>query len=97
MNTKTKVITFNTPELRDDLTYVKYCVSEELSFKPRETPADFDVENEITKLKNNAISQSVSGKIISTSTKMVYDKIQLCYIEEVTINYEENETDCNRS
>jgi hypothetical protein len=85
---KTKIIKLHTPELREDLKYDKYCVSEELSFRLRETPLDVDIDKEIELIRNYEISQSVSGKIISTSSRIIYDQINFVPIEEVTVNYE---------
>ena len=86
---KTKIIKLHTPELREDLRYDKYCVSEELSFRLRKIPLDIDVEKEIECIRNNAISESISGgKIISISSRIIGDPINFSPIEEVTINYE---------
>ena len=85
---KTKVITLQTPQLRDDLRYNKYCISEELSYRLREIPLDIEVDKEIECLRNQAISESVDGKIISISSKIINDPINLCPVEEITINYE---------
>jgi len=85
---KTKVITLRISELREDLKYDKYCVSEELSYRLRETPLDIDVEKEIECLRNSEISESINGsKIISTSSRIIYDPINFAPVEEVTINY----------
>ena len=85
---KTKVITLHTPQLRDDLRYSKYCISEELSYQLRETPLNVDIDKEIECIRTQAISESVNGKIISISSKMINDPINFCPVEEITINYE---------
>ena len=85
---KTKVITLHTPELQDDLRYDKYCISEELSYRLREIPLDIEVDKEIECIRNQAISESVDGKIISVSSKIINDSVNFCPVEEITINYE---------
>lgn len=75
-------------EIKDDLTYVKYYKSEELTYELRETPESFDVEKEYSQLRENAISSSIDGKIISTSSKIIYDNVDFQPKEEITINYE---------
>lgn len=83
---KTKVILLNTPQMRDDLTYLKYC--EFPTYYLKKTPESFDVETEWNELRNQAISQSVDGKIISISSKLVPSKTDFVPVEEVTITYE---------
>jgi len=85
---KIKVITLQTPQLRDDLRYDKYCISEELSYRLRKIPLDIDVDKEIECLINQAISESVNGKIISVSSKITNDSVNFCPVEELTIKYE---------
>jgi len=73
-------------EIKDDLRYVKYCKSENLTYEPREVPESFDVEEEYSLLRQNAISSSVDGKILSISSKIIFDAFSPQ--EEITINYE---------
>ena len=68
---KTKVIKLHTLETREDLKYMKYCKAEELSYELRQVPLEYDVEKELECLRNQAISQSVDGKIISISSKII--------------------------
>jgi hypothetical protein len=83
----TKVILLHTPELRDDLTYAKYC--EFPTYYLKKTPESFDVETELNNLRDQAISQSVDGyKIISITSKLVPSKTDFVPLEEVTITYE---------
>jgi hypothetical protein len=82
---KTKIILFDI-ELRDDLTYAKYC--EFPTYKLKENPETFDVEREYSSMRETTISQSVDGKIISTSSKIIYDDTNFSPIEEITINYQ---------
>jgi hypothetical protein len=83
---KTKVIILRTPELRDDLTYSKYC--EFPTYYLKKTPESFDVEKEWNELRNQAITQSVDGKIISVTSKLIPSKTSFVPVEEVTITYE---------
>lgn len=83
---KTKVILLHTPELRDDLTYAKYC--EFPTYFLKKIPESFDVETELNAVRNQAISQSVDGKIISVTSKLVPSKTDFVPVEEVTITYE---------
>lgn len=85
---KTKVIQLKTPELRDDLTYTKYC--EFPTYNLKEKPENFDVEKELNEIRNQAISQSVDGNIISVTSKLVSSKTDFVPVEEVTIIYESN-------
>ncbi len=86
---KTKIIKLNTIEIKDDLIYDKYYKSEELSYNLREVPLDTDADSVINELRNNAISQSVDGaKIVSTSSKIVSNPNNFRIFEEITINYE---------
>jgi len=73
-------------EIKDDLTYIKYYKSEKLTYELRETPELFDVEKEYSLLRENAISSSVNGKILSISSKIIFDAFSPQ--EEITINYE---------
>lgn len=86
---KTKVIKLPTPQLREDLTYVKYYRSEKLTYELRDSPELFDVEKELAELRNQAISQSVGGNIISISSKQVPGETDFIPLEEITITYEE--------
>ncbi len=83
---KTKVILLHTPELRDDLTYSKYYIGTTPFLK--KVPDDVDVEKELNEIRNQAISQSVDGNIISISSKIVMPKDDYVPVEEVTITYE---------
>lgn len=83
---KTKTILLHTPELRDDLTYSKYYIIPTPFLK--EVPDDIDVEKELNELRNQAISSSVDGKIISVTSKLVPSKTDFVPLEEVTITYE---------
>lgn len=82
---KTKIIKLNV-EIKDDLYYAKYC--EFPTYKLKEKPKNFDVEKEYSQLRENAISSSVDGKIISISSKIIYDTTNFSPVEEITINYE---------
>jgi len=84
---KTKVIILHTPELRDDLNYMKYCNAEELSYNLRKIPLDINIETELECVKNQAISQSVDGKIISITSKLIPNPADFVPLEEVTIKY----------
>jgi hypothetical protein len=83
---KTKVILLHTSELRDDLTYAKYY--EFPTYCLKKTPESFNVDEELNKLRNQTISQSVDGKITSVTSKLVYSKTDFLPLEEVTITYE---------
>lgn len=83
-----KTIVLQIAQIRDDLQYMKYYKSEELSYERRAVPMDIDVEHELKQLRNSAISSSVDGTIISVSSKPSYDEINMCPTEEVTITYE---------
>ena len=85
---KTKVIQLKTLELRDDLTYTKYC--EFPTYNLKEKPENFDVEKELNELRKQANSQSVDGKITSVTSKIVMPKDDYVPVEEVTITYEPN-------
>ena len=87
---KTKVIRLNTLEIREDLNYVKYCVDDIVNspFVKRKIPLDIDVEKELSHLKEQSIKNSVNGRVISTKSRIVYDEINFCPVEEVTIKYE---------
>lgn len=83
---KTKTILLHTPELRDDLTYAKYYITPTPFLK--KVPESFNVEKELNEIRDQAISMSVDGKIISISSKLVYSKCDFVPLEEVTITYE---------
>ena len=75
------------PEIKDDMNYVKHCKSEELSYEPREKPLPIDVDKEYDMLRQSVISSSVTGEIVSVSSKMSYDENTFSPVEEVTILY----------
>lgn len=83
---RTKTITIH-PEIKDDLKYMKYCKAEELSYELRDIPLDVDVEKEYNTLRQNVISSSVDGEIVSISSKMVNNPSNFSPIEEITISY----------
>lgn len=90
MTTKTKIITLRTPEIRQDLIYAKYCVDDVMNkpFVKRKIPLNIDVEKELTQMKKQVIKNSVKGRVISTKSKIIYDKINFCPVEEIIIKYE---------
>jgi len=84
---RTKIITIN-PEIKDDLMYVKYYQSEDLSYKLRQRPLDIDVDAEYAALRNNTISSSVDGEVISTKSVFKPDPNNFTLQEEITITYQ---------
>jgi hypothetical protein len=85
---KTKVITLFTPQLKEDLTYAKYC--EFPTYYLKKTPENIDIEKTLNDVRNQAISSSVDGKIISVTSKLVPSKKDFVPVEEITITYESN-------
>ena len=83
---KTKVIKINL-EIKQDLEYDKYY--EFPTYRLKKVPDTFDVETEFNILREQVISSSVDGKIISTSSKIIFDSQSFSSPqEEITINYE---------
>ena len=84
---ETKIIKINL-ELKQDLEYVKFCKSEELSYELREIPLNINIEKEWQEIRNQIINKSISGcKIISTESRKIYNIYEMTVYEEITINF----------
>jgi hypothetical protein len=84
---KTKVITLHTPQLRDDLRYSKYCISEELSYQLRETPLNVDIDKEIECIRTQAISESVNGKIMNDLRDKLLNDMTVEWVRDMDLIY----------